>query len=186
MIKLAVSFTLTVSARGFKFRSPPWCNPKKAIDSRIIVTITMSGALNTSERNSIFFGFFFRLRKIVKKWFSCDKNYKSRAFCSGTHNSSTKFFSMRSVGGVTPSHLPSTEIACIRKKYIYWWARKSLEIQFYYTRLACSELHHRHARILYRTDSRNWVYWFSPSRSAPGRCDFTTIIINIIMHFNQN
>lgn len=86
--------------------------------------------------------------KILKKWFSCDKNYKSRAFCSGTHNSSTGSHRRAARGRPSSSELHVSESTHVGEKY--WWAserdRKSLEIQFYYTRLARSAPFHHIAR----------------------------------------
>lgn len=109
--------------QGFKFfiRPGKMCT-EQAIDSRIIVTITMSGALNTSERVKtqfsalayFFFGFLFEEDEIfVKKWFSCDKNYKSRAFAVAL-TTLQQFLAVQCVKHETFRPRPSPiEIACI-------------------------------------------------------------------------
>ena len=167
----------------------------------------MSGALK-HDRSSIYYFFYQR-----KLWKNVDKTYKSGAFCSGTHNSSTIFSPSVCgvVGGKKKSSL-SIEIACIRK-YINWWARENpLEIQFYYSRLAFARFLFPMQRagvmrkfrlfkialiIQVRSSSKylNSPYsffriWMAKIEfidfSTTWNCDFATVIINIIMHFNQN
>lgn len=115
------------------------------------------------------------------------------------------------VGGKKKSSL-SIEIACIRK-YINWWARENpLEIQFYYSRLAFARFLFPMQRagvmrkfrlfkialiIQVRSSSKHlnspysfFRIWMAKIEfidfSTTWNCDFATVIINIIMHFNQN
>lgn len=187
MIKLAAGFTLTVPARVLNFAPRPTAARKSHRFKNYRHYNDEWGFKFKHEwARLIFSGFLVYIGKIVKKWFSCDKNYKSRAFCSGTRNSSTKCFSIRSLGEKSPPVAPRLKLH-VSVKNIYIDGREN-PLKFNFITLDLLVGSYIIDTLVFCSERAAGIEFidFRPRFTAPKRCDFTTIIINIIMHFNQN